>query len=74
MHSTPMKTTRTIPNLFACKNAYDFGLHRGDATGRETPTDRDYSWLGQASGGRIQTDPQDGVAFAQGMRDGANNG
>lgn len=73
-----MKTTRTtrraIPNLFQCKTAYEFGLTRGDATGRESPMDRDWQWVAQSSDCRMQcTDPDDALAFAQGMYDGANN-
>ncbi len=54
------------------KTAYEYGVERGKATGREEPADRDYDWIAHETDGAMQcTDPQDAHDFACGMRDGA---
>ena len=54
---------------------FELGRARGYRTARETPTDRDFDWLGDYVTGDdpsgCLTDPQTALAFAGGMHKGA---
>jgi hypothetical protein len=61
-------------DLLDCTTAYDFGVYRGQASGRAEPTDGDFEWIARTTGGLLQcTAPQDAVDFAAGMHDGAED-
>ena len=50
------------------------GRQRAMRTGRSSPTDRDWEWLGQATGGVVQgTDPTDSIEYCAGFSDVADS-